>query len=147
MPRVGAPRRRAGLRGLSPPLRLVQTFLVETRHRAFNLKPTSKHREPSQHFWCATVHNGCAMDILRANVAPYSRVTRWCNEIKRKNGLASTLRSAVVMAAILDLDFEILNHFPYSPDLALCDFCLSPKFKEYLEEKRIKDDEAVVAGV
>ncbi|GBP89399.1 hypothetical protein EVAR_65045_1 [Eumeta japonica] len=55
--RVGAPRRRAGLRGLSPPLRLVQTFLVETRHRAFNLKSTSKQREPSQHFWCATIHN------------------------------------------------------------------------------------------
>ncbi|GBP15070.1 hypothetical protein EVAR_6711_1 [Eumeta japonica] len=46
-----------GLGGLFPPLCLVQTFLVETRHRVFNLKWTSKRREPSQHFWCATVHN------------------------------------------------------------------------------------------
>ncbi|GBP78134.1 hypothetical protein EVAR_59928_1 [Eumeta japonica] len=61
VPRVGAPRRRAGVRGLSPPLRLVQTFPVETRHRVFDLKSTSKHREPSQHFWCATVRNECAM--------------------------------------------------------------------------------------
>ncbi|GBP22871.1 hypothetical protein EVAR_17225_1 [Eumeta japonica] len=43
-----------GVRGLSPPLRLVQTFLVQTRHGVFNLKSISKQSEPSQHFWCAT---------------------------------------------------------------------------------------------
>ncbi|GBP61138.1 hypothetical protein EVAR_46789_1 [Eumeta japonica] len=53
--RVSAPRRRATLRGLSPQLRLVQTFPMETRHKIFNLKSTSKHREPSQHCWCSTV--------------------------------------------------------------------------------------------
>ncbi|GBP79785.1 hypothetical protein EVAR_99307_1 [Eumeta japonica] len=40
-----------------PPFRLVQAFLVETRHRAFNLKSNFKYREPSQRFWCTTVHN------------------------------------------------------------------------------------------
>ncbi|GBP80039.1 hypothetical protein EVAR_53179_1 [Eumeta japonica] len=60
VPGVSAPRRRVGLRVSSPPLRLVQTFLVKTRHGIFNLKSTSKHREPSQHFWCATIHNRCA---------------------------------------------------------------------------------------
>ncbi|GBP19469.1 hypothetical protein EVAR_15819_1 [Eumeta japonica] len=61
VPRVGAPRRCEGLRELSTPLRLVQMFLVDMRHRVFNFKSTSKQREPSQHFWCATVHNRCAM--------------------------------------------------------------------------------------
>ncbi|GBP57397.1 hypothetical protein EVAR_51244_1 [Eumeta japonica] len=51
------------VRGLSLPIRLVQTFLVETRHKDFNLKSTSKQREPSQHLWYATVHNSRLHDL------------------------------------------------------------------------------------
>ncbi|GBP54474.1 hypothetical protein EVAR_47343_1 [Eumeta japonica] len=62
MPRVGTPRRRAGLRGLS---------LHYVRYRrpggdaawGLNLKSTSKQREPSQQFWCATIYNRCAMPL------------------------------------------------------------------------------------
>ncbi|GBP58593.1 60S ribosomal protein L34 [Eumeta japonica] len=41
-----------GVRGLSLPLRLVRTFLVETRHRVFNLKSTGylTFEQPSQYY-------------------------------------------------------------------------------------------------
>lgn len=57
-------------------------------------------------------------------------------------------RSAIAMATIRDAEFEILEHPPYSADLAcISDFYLFPKLKEYLREQRFKNYEAVVAPV
>ncbi|GBP89930.1 Histone-lysine N-methyltransferase SETMAR [Eumeta japonica] len=39
----------------------------------------------------------------------------------------------LILAAIRDADFEILDHPPYTPDLATSDFRLFPKLKEYLK--------------
>ena len=49
-------------------------------------------------------------------------------------------KSAVAMAAIQDAGFEILDHPPYSPDLAPSDFYLFPRLKEHLRGKKFEDD-------
>ncbi|GBP11991.1 Histone-lysine N-methyltransferase SETMAR [Eumeta japonica] len=46
-----------------------------------------------------------------------------------------------------DADFEILEHPPYSSELAPSDLLLFPRFKEYLKGQRFDDDEAVVVAV
>lgn len=40
--------------------------------------------------------------------------------------------------------FELVDHLPYSPDLAPSDFCLFPKLKEYLRGNRYEDDNEVM---
>ncbi|GBP16867.1 hypothetical protein EVAR_13247_1 [Eumeta japonica] len=94
VPRVSTPRRRAELRGLSPPSRLIQTFLVETRHRVFNLKSTSKQRKASQHFWCATVNNRCNLN-LHAYKYPELLVRTW-----KEPGAEALLYSATCSLSI-----------------------------------------------
>ena len=51
------------------------------------------------------------------------------------------------MAAIRDAGFEILDHPPYSPDLAPSDFHLFPKLKESLRGQRFQTDDDVMAAV
>ncbi|GBP82467.1 hypothetical protein EVAR_99467_1 [Eumeta japonica] len=54
-------------------------------------------------------------------------------------------KQTVVMAAFRNADFEILEHPPYSPDLANNSYplhCL-----EYLKRQRYEDDDAVVVAV
>lgn len=56
-------------------------------------------------------------------------------------------KSRVAMAAIKDAGFELVEHPPYSPDLAPSDFYLFPRLKEYLKGQKFDDDDAVVASV
>ena len=56
-------------------------------------------------------------------------------------------KSQVAMAAIRDAGFEILDHPPYSPDLAPSDFHLFSKLKESLRGQRFQTDDDVMAAV
>ena len=49
--------------------------------------------------------------------------------------------------AIQRLDFSVLPHPPYSPDLAPSDFHLFPKLKEHLKGQRFSCDEGVKSAV
>jgi [histone H3]-lysine36 N-dimethyltransferase SETMAR len=60
---------------------------------------------------------------------------------------APSHKSGVAMAAIHDAGFEILEHPPYSPDLAPSDFFLFPKLKEQLRGTRFLNDEEVIEVV
>jgi len=51
--------------------------------------------------------------------------------------------SAATRDAIQCLDFSVLPHPPYSPDLAPSDFHLFPKLKEHLKGQRFSCDEEV----
>lgn len=51
------------------------------------------------------------------------------------------------MAAIQDAGFELLEHPPYSPDLAPSDFYLFPRLKEHLRGKKFLNDNEVMAAV
>jgi len=55
--------------------------------------------------------------------------------------------SAATRDAIQRLDFSVLPHPPYSPDLAPSDFHLFPKLKEHLKGQRFSCDEEVKSVV
>lgn len=56
-------------------------------------------------------------------------------------------RSEVALGAIRNAGFHMLDHPPYSPDLAPSDFHLFPKLKEYIRGTKFQDDDAVMAAV
>jgi len=45
-------------------------------------------------------------------------------------------KSVLTMAKIKELQFELLEHPPYPPDLALSDFWLFPHLKKFFRGKR-----------
>lgn len=51
------------------------------------------------------------------------------------------------MAALYHCGFEMLNHPPYSPDLAPCDYYLFPKLKKELRGKKFSNDEEVKSAI
>ena len=55
--------------------------------------------------------------------------------------------SAATSDAIQCLDFSVLLHPPYSPDLAPSDFHLFPKLKEHLKGQHFSYDEEVKSAV
>lgn len=56
-------------------------------------------------------------------------------------------KAAVAMAAIQETGFELLEHPPYSPDLAPSDFYLFPRLKEHLRGQKFEDNSEVMAAV
>ena len=55
--------------------------------------------------------------------------------------------SAATRDAIQRLEFSVLPHPPYGPDLAPSDFHLFPKLKEHLKGQRFSSDEEVKSAV
>jgi len=55
--------------------------------------------------------------------------------------------SAATRDAIQHLEFSLLPHPPYSPDLAPSDFHLFPELKEHLKGQRFSCDEEVNSAV
>ena len=53
--------------------------------------------------------------------------------------------SAIAIAKLVELRYELLSHPPYSPDLAPCDFYLFPNMKKWLGGKRFTTNEEVIA--
>ncbi|XP_073527124.1 histone-lysine N-methyltransferase SETMAR-like [Phyllobates terribilis] len=56
-------------------------------------------------------------------------------------------KAAVAMATIQEAGFELVEHSPYSPDLAPSDFFLFPRLKEHLWGKRFDDNSDVITAV
>jgi len=54
--------------------------------------------------------------------------------------------SSQALAAIWSAGFELLIHPLYSPDLALSDFCLFPKLKEFVKGRKFADDSEVICA-
>jgi histone-lysine N-methyltransferase SETMAR len=51
------------------------------------------------------------------------------------------------MGKLRDLHYELLEHPPYSPDLAPSDFCLFPKLKLFLTGQRFSSNQEATATV
>ena len=51
------------------------------------------------------------------------------------------------MAAVCDRGFELVDHPPYSPDLAPSDYVLSPNMKKHSAGKQYRTDDEVVSAV
>ena len=60
---------------------------------------------------------------------------------------AAVHKSTVAMAAIHDAGFELIEHPPYSPDLAPSDFYLFPNLEDQLRGKRFDSDNDVMCAV
>lgn len=60
---------------------------------------------------------------------------------------ASAHTSAVAVAKIHELQFELVDHPPYSPDLSPSDFFLFPKLKLWLGGQRLSSNEEIVSSV
>jgi len=69
------------------------------------------------------------------------------NETLLQHDNARPHTSATTRDAIQRLDFSVLPHPPYSPDLAPSDFHLFPKLKEHLKGQRFSCDEEVKSAV
>jgi len=54
---------------------------------------------------------------------------------------------AFAKAAVKDCGFEEIEHPPYSPDLAPCDYYHFSKLKKDLQDKKFDDDEKVKTAV
>ena len=60
---------------------------------------------------------------------------------------ASTHISVLAMGKLRDLHYELLEHPPYSPDLAPSDFCLFPKLKLFPAGQSFSLNQEVIAAV
>ena len=56
-------------------------------------------------------------------------------------------KSLVVMSAVHDCDFELIDHPPHSPDLAPSDYFLFSSLKKHLAGKRYESDDDVIFAV
>ena len=56
-------------------------------------------------------------------------------------------KSLVAMSAVYDCGFELIDHPPYSPDLAPSDDFLFPNLKKHLAGKRYEIDDDVISAV
>jgi histone-lysine N-methyltransferase SETMAR len=60
---------------------------------------------------------------------------------------AHAYKSVLAMGKLRVLHYELLEHPPYSPDLALCDFCLFPKLKLFLAAQSFSLNQKAIAAV
>jgi histone-lysine N-methyltransferase SETMAR len=56
-------------------------------------------------------------------------------------------KSVLAMEKLRDLHYELLEHPPYSPDLAPSDFCLFPKLKLFLAGQHFSSNQEAIAAV
>ena len=56
-------------------------------------------------------------------------------------------KSVLAMGKLRDLHYELLEHPPYSPDLATSDFSLFPKLKLFLAGQRFSSNQEAIATV
>jgi len=56
-------------------------------------------------------------------------------------------KSVLAVGKLRDLHYELLEHPPYSPDLAPSDFCLFPKPKLFLAGQRFSSNQEAIAAV
>lgn len=56
-------------------------------------------------------------------------------------------KNVLTMAKITELKYELLEHPPYSPDLAPSDFDLFPHLKRFMRGKRFSSHEEIIAAV
>ena len=60
---------------------------------------------------------------------------------------APSHKSVLAMGKLRDLHYELLEHPPYSPDLAPSDFCFFPKLKLFLAGQRFSSNQEAIAAV
>jgi histone-lysine N-methyltransferase SETMAR len=62
-------------------------------------------------------------------------------------GGVGLLKSVLAMGKLRYLHYELLEHPPYSPDLAPSDFCLFPNLKLFYAGQRFSSNQEEIAAV
>jgi histone-lysine N-methyltransferase SETMAR len=75
------------------------------------------------------------------------RREKWSKGVLLLHDNAPVHKSNVAMEAMHKCDFQMLNHPPYSPNLASCDYYLFPNMKKDLRGKKFENDEEVKAAI
>lgn len=88
----------------------------------------------------------CLLDQLNSNICE-RRPSLAKKKIIFLQDNAPAHKSVIAMAKLKDLHFELLEHPPYSPDLAPSDFHLFPNLKRFLRGKRFSSNEEAIATV
>jgi len=70
----------------------------------------------------------------------------WDTDIFHQDN-APAQKSVLAMGKLRDLHYELLEHPPYSPDLAASDFCLFPKLKLFLAGQRFSSNQEAIEAV
>ncbi|KAG5318816.1 SETMR methyltransferase, partial [Acromyrmex heyeri] len=65
------------------------------------------------------------------------------NIIRNVSSLLAGIR--IFIQSMVELRYELLQHPPYSPDLAPCDFFLFPNLKKWLGGKKLMSNEEGIA--
>jgi histone-lysine N-methyltransferase SETMAR len=91
------------------------------------------------------VYFGSSFDKLKAKIATKRPHLKEKVLLHQDNACVHT--STVAMAKIHELQFELIDHPPYSPDLAPSEFSLFPKFKVWLGGQKFLWDEEFIASV
>lgn len=79
-----------------------------------------------------TINSEHLAEMLKTLKQRLRRIRKHKKNILLQNDYASPHILRAIVEAIENLDLTILSHSPYSPDLAPCDFRLSPEMKEDL---------------
>ena len=99
---------------------------------------------------CLKLSYGTTHHIV-TDILGYNKVcARWVPGMltpENKQARLPTSRSAVAMATIRDCGFQLLNHLPYSPDLALPDYRVFRSLKDSLRGQTFDGDEEVICAV
>jgi len=78
------------------------------------------------------------------DILGYNKVcARWVPRMltpENKQARLTTSRSAVAMATIREWGFQLLNHLPHSPDVALSDYRVFPSLKDSLRGQTFDGD-------
>jgi len=77
--------------------------------------------------------------VWNANLA-YRCISKFLGSIKLH-------KSVLAMGKLRDLHYELLEHPPYSPDLAPSDFYIFPKLKLFLADQRFSSNQEAIAAV
>jgi histone-lysine N-methyltransferase SETMAR len=80
----------------------------------------------------------------------YIKIRKKSSGLPKKSSFIRTMHpptSVLVMRKLRDLHYELLEHPPYSPDLAPSDFCLFPKLKLFLAGQRFSSNQEAIAAV
>ncbi|KAL7381385.1 hypothetical protein ABVT39_004991 [Epinephelus coioides] len=96
-----------------------------------------------------TINGQYYANLLRQQ--PKGIKTKWPGKLTRRvlfnQDNVPAHMSVVAMAAVHDCGFELVDHPPYSHDLAPSDYFLFPSMKKHLAEKQYLTDDEVMSAV
>jgi histone-lysine N-methyltransferase SETMAR len=91
-------------------------------------------------FWDNGTYYASLLHRLREEIKA-KRQRKLARGVLLLQGNAPVHTVAIAKGAVRNCDFTEINHLPYSPDMAPCDYFLFPVFKKDLRGRKFKTDD------